>query len=59
MVCQAPVSPYVCGGERGEGGYDLDLAVAADRVVAVQLADLMELDRAAEKDLLRGITVDG
>lgn len=39
-----------------DGSYNLDLAVAADRVVAVQL---VELDRAAEKELLRGITVDG
>jgi hypothetical protein len=38
-----------------DGSYSLDLAVAADRVVAVQL---VELDRAAEKELLRGITVD-
>ena len=39
-----------------DGSYSLDLAVAADRVVAVQL---VELDRASEKELLRGITLDG
>lgn len=39
-----------------DGSYSLDLAVAADRVVAVQLVDL---DRASEKELLRGITLDG
>lgn len=39
-----------------DGSYSLELAVAADRVVAVQL---VELDRAAEKELLRGISVDG
>jgi hypothetical protein len=39
-----------------DGSYSLDLAVAADRVVAVQL---VELDRASAKELLRGITLDG
>jgi hypothetical protein len=39
-----------------DGSYSLDLAVAADRVVAVQL---VELDRASDKDLLRGIMLEG
>lgn len=40
-----------------DGSYSLDLAVAADRVVAVQL---VELDRASsDKELLRGISLEG
>lgn len=39
-----------------DGPYELDLAVAAERAVAVALA---EMDVAAATDLMRRITVDG